>query len=36
MAWDDVEEAVDVVVTSIKAWRDQRSLGKRIPRLTVE
>ncbi len=36
MAWDDVEEAVDVVVTSIKAWCDQRSLRRRIPQLTVE
>ena len=36
MAGDDVEEAVDIVVTSIKAWRDQRSLGRRIPQLTVE
>ena len=33
---DDVEEAVDIIVIAIEAWRDQRSLGRRIPQLAVE
>ena len=36
MAGDDIKEAVDVIVTAIKAWRDEGSLGRRIPQLTVE